>query len=793
MGSSKCEGNSKSPRLVIALSEVPYFVNPPSPPPPPPCSYACDPKGDTAISALPFCDRSLTDEERVEDLISRLTVREKITQLVNTAANVSRLGIPAYEWWGEGLHGVAISPSVNFGGEVPAATSFPQPILTAGSFNTALWNSIGQVVSTEGRAIYNQGRSGLTYWSPNINIVRDPRWGRTQETPGEDPKLTSTYAVYFVKGLQEGHYDGSQTPNIGGPKRLKISACCKHFTAHDLDNWKGYDRNHFDAKVTIQDLEDTYNPPFRSCVEDGRSSSLMCSYNRVNGVPTCADYNFLTETVRNTWGLDGYIVSDCDAVKVMHESIDYAFTAEDAVADALNAGLDLNCGSYLSTYTQSAIGVGKVNSSRIDAALYNLFLVRMRLGMFDGPTNQTYGSLGPGDVCSDAHQELAVEAARQGIVLLKNRNQTLPLYRGGQTTLAVIGPNANASHVMLGNYAGVPCKYITPLQGLVLLGIGDYDKVHYAPGCLDTACADIDHIPHATEVASRADAVVLVVGLTQEQEAEFHDRKTLLLPGHQQDLISAVAGSVLPGRPVVLVVMSGGPVDISFAKADSRIQSILWVGYPGQAGGQAITEIIFGDHNPGGRLPVSWYPEMYTHIDMADMRMRPDNSSGYPGRTYRFHTGPMIYPFGYGLSYTTFAHQFASAPSAVTVPTLQEQMCGSDGGPSGKLLCSEKDRGTCKNSMFTVSVIVQNLGDRGGNHQVLLFSSPPRAGVNGAPLKQLLDFQSVYLSPGAQRELVFSIDPCRHLSRVKEDGSHLLDAGAHVFRVGAIKHSVVFL
>ncbi|CAK9870839.1 unnamed protein product [Sphagnum jensenii] len=752
-------------------------------------SYACDPKGDTAISALPFCDRSLTDEERVEDLISRLTVREKITQLVNTAANVSRLGIPAYEWWGEGLHGVAISPSVNFGGEVPAATSFPQPILTAGSFNTALWNSIGQVVSTEGRAIYNQGRSGLTYWSPNINIVRDPRWGRTQETPGEDPKLTSIYAVYFVKGLQEGHYDGSQTPNIGGPKRLKISACCKHFTAHDLDNWKGYDRNHFDAKVTIQDLEDTYNPPFRSCVEDGRSSSLMCSYNRVNGVPTCADYNFLTETVRNTWGLDGYIVSDCDAVKVMHESIDYAFTAEDAVADALNAGLDLNCGSYLSTYTQSAIGVGKVNSSRIDAALYNLFLVRMRLGMFDGPTNQTYGSLGPGDVCSDAHQELAVEAARQGIVLLKNRNQTLPLYRGGQTTLAVIGPNANASHVMLGNYAGVPCKYITPLQGLVLLGIGDYDKVHYAPGCLDTACADIDHIPHATEVASRADAVVLVVGLTQEQEAESHDRKTLLLPGHQQDLISAVAGSVLPGRPVVLVVMSGGPVDISFAKADSRIQSILWVGYPGQAGGQAITEIIFGDHNPGGRLPVSWYPEKYTHIDMADMRMRPDNSSGYPGRTYRFHTGPMIYPFGYGLSYTTFAHQFASAPSAVTVPTLQEQMCGSDGGPSGRLLCSEKDRGTCKNSMFTVSVIVQNLGDRGGNHQVLLFSSPPRAGVNGAPLKQLLDFQSVYLSPGAQRELVFSIDPCRHLSRVKEDGSHLLDAGAHIFRVGAIKHS----
>ncbi|CAM6007271.1 unnamed protein product [Sphagnum balticum] len=752
-------------------------------------SYACDPKGDTAITALPFCDRSLTDEERVEDLISRLTVREKITQLVNTAANVSRLGIPAYEWWGEGLHGVAISPSVNFGGEVPAATSFPQPILTAGSFNTALWNSIGQVVSTEGRAIYNQGRSGLTYWSPNINIVRDPRWGRTQETPGEDPKLTSTYAVYFVKGVQEGHYDGSQTPSIGGPKRLKISACCKHFTAHDLDNWKGYDRNHFDAKVTIQDLEDTYNPPFRSCVEDGRSSSLMCSYNRVNGVPTCADYNFLTETVRNTWGLDGYIVSDCDAVKVMHESIDYAFTAEDAVADALNAGLDLNCGSYLSTYTQSAIGVGKVNSSRVDAALYNLFLVRMRLGMFDGPTNQTYGSLGPGDVCSDAHQELAVEAARQGIVLLKNRNQTLPLCRGGQTTLAVIGPNANASHVMLGNYAGVPCKYITPLQGLVLLGIGDYDKVHYAPGCLDTACADVDHIPHATEVASRADAVVLVVGLTQEQEAESHDRKTLLLPGHQQALISAVAGSVLPGRPVVLVVMSGGPVDISFAKADSRIQSILWVGYPGQAGGQAITEIIFGDHNPGGRLPVSWYPEKYTHIDMADMRMRPDNSSGYPGRTYRFHTGPMIYPFGYGLSYTTFAHQFASAPSAVTVPSLQEQMCGSDGGSSGKRLCSEKDRGTCKNSMFTVSVIVQNLGDRGGNHQVLLFSSPPRAGVNGAPLKQLLDFQSVYLSPGAQRELVFSIDPCRHLSRVKEDGSHMLDAGAHIFRVGAIKHS----
>ncbi|CAM6032967.1 unnamed protein product [Sphagnum compactum] len=763
--------------------------------------YACNFQVNEALQSLLFCDTSLSDDVRVRDLLDRMTLEEKITQLVNDAPAVPRLGIPSYSWWQEGLHGVA---HVSFAADpaLPHATSFPLPILTAASFNKTLWNQIGQAcaVSTEARAFYNAGIGGLTYWSPVINIVRDPRWGRVQETSGEDPTLTSSYAIYFVKGMQEGGSIAATSSSdittnvsaLSGPRRLKVSACCKHFTAYDLDNWEGADRFHFDAQVTQQDLQDTYNPPFQSCVQEGQSSSLMCSYNRVNGVPTCADYSFLTETVRNNWGLNGYIVSDCDAVQVMHDDTGYAPTVEDAVADALNAGLDLNCGQYLAAFTQSAINKGKVNESRVDEALYQVLLVRMRLGMFDGnPANQQFGSLGPKDVCTDAHQELALEAARQSIVLLKNDGNILPLSQNKK--IAVIGPNANASHVMLGDYEGIPCRYITPLDGLMNFG-GDYQKVHYAPGCADTACEGGDLIPDAVAVALNADTVVLVVGLTQEQETESLDRTSLLLPGFQQDLISAVA-TYANGCPVVLVIMSAGPVDISVAKEDSRIQSIMWVGYPGEAGGQAIANIIFGYHNPGGRLPVSWYPEEYTKIKMTDMHMRPDRSSGYPGRTYRFYTGKTVYDFGYGLSYSTFTHVFTSAPAALIAPTLQEQHCYHQWRASSNsgLKCSEKDRGICQTSNFALTIIVQNVGGMDGKHSLLLFSETPTAGIKGAPLRQQLAFETLYLGAGEQRELTFNIDPCTQLSTVKEDGTYMLDTGTHILTVGSAKHSIAII
>ncbi|MQL96769.1 hypothetical protein Taro_029446 [Colocasia esculenta] len=296
--------------------------------------YACA-RSNPATRYYGFCNSRLSIEQRAQDVVSRLTLQEKISQLGNTAAGVPRLGIPPYQWWSESLHGVSNSgPGVSFNGVLRSATSFPQVILTAASFNPRLWYLIGQAIGTEARAVYNVGEAkGLTFWSPNINIFRDPRWGRGQETPGEDPMTTSKYAVAYVRGLQGDTYQGG---SLG--TGLKASACCKHFTAYDLDRWKGVTRYGFNAVVSAQDLEDTYQPPFRSCVVEGRASGIMCSYNRVNGVPTCADYNLLSRTARGSWGFYGYITSDCDAVQVMRDNHLYARTPEDAVADSLKAG-----------------------------------------------------------------------------------------------------------------------------------------------------------------------------------------------------------------------------------------------------------------------------------------------------------------------------------------------------------------------------------------------------------------------------------------------------------------------
>ncbi|CAN6478266.1 unnamed protein product [Victoria cruziana] len=555
--------------------------------------FACDAGKNADTASFDFCDVSLGIDERAKDLVGRLTLEEKVGFLVNKAGSVSRLGIPAYEWWSEALHGVSyVGPGTHFSQLVPGATSFPMVILSAATFNASLWEEMGKVVSTEARAMYNVGLAGLTYWSPNINIFRDPRWGRGQETPGEDPLLASKYAVHYVRGLQQT--DG------GDPNRLKVAACCKHYTAYDVDNWKGIQRYTFDAQVTKQDMDDTFQPPFKSCVIEGQVASVMCSYNKVNGVPTCADPDLLAGTVRGDWKLDGYIVSDCDSVDVLYNSQHYTKTPEEAAAETIMAGLDLNCGKFLGQYTMGAVKAGILNESAVNTAVTNNFRVLMRLGFFDGdPSKLPYGKLGPKDVCTPQNQELAAEAARQGIVLLKNSKGSLPLSASKTKTLAVIGPNANASKTMIGNYEGVPCKYVTPLQGL-----SAYTSTVYQPGCLSAWCAPNNFQPDAAvKAASAADATVLVIGADQSVEAESRDRVDLTLPGQQQQLVLQVADA--SKGPVILVIMSGGPFDISFAKASDKISSILWVGYPGEKGGTAIADVIFGTYNPSKYLVCS--------------------------------------------------------------------------------------------------------------------------------------------------------------------------------------------
>ncbi|GAV59275.1 Glyco_hydro_3 domain-containing protein/Glyco_hydro_3_C domain-containing protein/Fn3-like domain-containing protein, partial [Cephalotus follicularis] len=742
---------------------------------------------DPSTKTYSFCQTKLPINQRVRDLVSRLTLDEKISQLVNSAPPIPRLGIPGYQWWAEALHGVAdVGPGVRFNGSIHSATSFPQVILTAASFDSYLWYRIGQV--TEARALYNAGQAtGMTFWAPNINIFRDPRWGRGQETPGEDPLVTGKYAVSYVRGVQGDSFHGGKLKG-----HLQASACCKHFTAYDLDNWKGINRFVFDARVTLQDLADTYQPPFQSCIEQGRASGIMCAYNRVNGVPSCADSNLLTKTARQQWGFHGYITSDCDAVSIIHDDQGYAKSPEDAVADVLKAGMDVNCGSYLQQHTKSAVEQKKLPESEVNRALHNLFAVRMRLGLFDGePTKLPFGNIGPGIVCSPGHQVVALEAAQNGIVLLKNSDGILPLPKSNTGSLAVIGPNANSLQTLLGNYAGPQCKSITPLQALQR-----YVKdTVYHQGCDTVQCSSAS-IEEAVSMAKGADHVILIMGLDQTQEREELDRVDLVLPGKQEELITKVAQAAK--KPVVLVLLSGGPIDVSFAKNDGNIGGILWAGYPGEAGGTALAEIIFGDHNPGefidkffmksngrGRLPVTWYPKDFTNVPMTDMRMRPEPASGYPGRTYRFYGGQKVFEFGHGLSYTKYSYEFvhvnqnklyynqSTTTRFIENPNEVRYKPVSELGADAEL-CEMK---------CTVRVGVKNHGEMAGKHPVLLFARHSKP-ENGSPLKQLVGFQSVILSAGEKAELEFMLSPCEHLSRANEEGLMVMEEGTQFLVVG---------
>ncbi|KAJ4878594.1 Beta-D-xylosidase 4 [Raphanus sativus] len=735
--------------------------------------FACDVDTNPSLAGYGFCNTLLKIEYRVADLVARLTLQEKIGFLVSNATGVTRLGIPPYKWWSEALHGVSyVGDATRFLGLVPGATSFPQVILTAASFNVSLFQAIGKVVSTEARAMYNVGSAGLTYWSPNVNIFRDPRWGRGQETPGEDPLLSSKYASGYVKGLQET--DGADA------NRLKVAACCKHYTAYDVDNWKGVERYNFNAVVNQQDMDDTYQPPFKSCVVDGNVASVMCSYNQVNGKPTCADPDLLAGVIRGEWKLNGYIVSDCDSVKVLYEYQHYTKTPAEAAAISINAGLDLNCGSYLGQYTEDAVKAGLVHEAAIDNAISNNFLTLMRLGFFDGdPKKQIYGELGPKDVCTPSNQELAAEAARQGIVLLKNTG-CLPLSPTTTKSLAMIGPNANVTETMIGNYQGIPCKYTTPLQGLA----ATVPATTYLPGCANVACTVAD-VAGATKLAGDADVTVLVMGADKSIEEESRDRVDLNLPGQQEELVTQVAKAAK--GPVLLVIMSGGGFDITFAKNDPKIAGILWVGYPGEAGGIAIADIIFGRYNPSGRLPMTWYPQSYVEkVPMTNMNMRPDTSNGYPGRTYRFYTGETVYSFGDGLSYTKFSHSLVKAPPRVVSLRVEENhVCRSSE-------CQSLDAfgPHCENTVsgFEVQIKVRNGGDREGVHTVFLFTTPPE--VHGSPRKHLLGFEKIRLGKMEEAVVKFNVDVCKDLSVVDENGKRKVGLGQHRLHVGDLKHSL---
>ncbi|WRX09046.1 Glycoside hydrolase family 3 C-terminal domain - like 1 [Theobroma cacao] len=443
-------------------------------------------------------------------------------------------------------------------------------------------------------------------------------------------------------------------------------------------------------------------------------------------------------------------------------------------------GLDLDCGPFLAQHSEDAVKRGLLNDADVNTALSNTLAVQMRLGMFDGePSAQTFGNLGPKDVCTPAHQELALEAARQGIVLLKNHGPSLPLSHLRHRTVAVIGPNSNATVTMIGNYAGVACRYTSPLQG-----IGNYAKTIHQLGCADVACADDKLFSGAIDAARKADATVLVMGLDQSIEAESRDRTGLLLPGRQQDLVSKVA--MASRGSTILVLMSGGPIDVSFAKNDPRIGAILWAGYPGQAGGAAIADVLYGTTNPEGKLPMTWYPQEYvSNLPMTDMAMRSRPIKNYPGRTYRFYKGPLVYPFGHGLSYTNFVHTIASAPKVVTVPLDGRHHSGNT-TVSGKAI--KVNHAKCNKLTIGLQVDVKNTGSKDGTHTMLVFSTTPAG--HWAPQKQLVAFAKVRVPAGAQQRIGINIHVCKFLSVVDGSGVRRIPIGVHNLHIGNVKHSV---
>nr|XP_033513954.1 putative beta-D-xylosidase isoform X1 [Nicotiana tomentosiformis] len=406
----------------------------------------------------------------------------------------------------------------------------------------------------------------------------------------------------------------------------------------------------------------------------------------------------------------------------------------------------------------------------VNYALANTITVQMRLGMFDGP-NGPYANLGPRDVCTPAHQQLALQAAREGIVLLKNIGRALPLSPQRHRTVAVIGPNSDATVTMIGNYAGVPCGYISPLQG-----IARYARTVHQHGCMGVACPGNQQFGVAEVAARHADTTVLVMGLDQSIEAEARDRVSLLLPGYQQELISRVA--MASRGPVVLVLMSGGPIDVTFAKNDPRVSAILWVGYPGQAGGAAIADVLFGAANPGGKLPMTWYPQDYVaKVAMTNMDMRADPARGYPGRTYRFYKGPVVFPFGAGFSYTRFSQSIVSAPAIVSVPTLDMRKTA-----------VRTTHTNCDSLNLHLHIHVKNTGDMDGTHTLLIFSKPPPAAT-----KQLVAFQKVHVAAGAQQRVNININACKHLTVADQFGIRRIFMGEHKIHVGEdINHSITF-
>lgn len=537
--------------------------------------------------------------KRAKELVAQMTLEEKVGQTLYQAPAIPRLGIKAYNWWNEALHGVA---------RAGTATVFPQAIGMAATFDEDLLEQVGDAVSTEARAKFNMQQKaddtdiykGLTFWAPNVNIFRDPRWGRGHETFGEDPYLTSRLGVRYVMGLQ-GHDEDY----------LKAAACAKHFAVHSGPESV---RHEFNAEVSEQDLRETYLPAFKACVQEGKVEAVMGAYNRTNGAPCCGNSYLLQDILRKEWGFEGHVTSDCWAIKDFHEGHLVTSTPVESVSMAMNNGCDLNCGNLFHFLTQ-AVENGMVDEKRLNEAVENLFMARMKLGVLDKKEENPFDKIPYTVVDSEEMRKLNREVARRSVVLLKNENHILPLDKKKLHTIGVIGPNADSRKALVGNYEGTSSRYITVLEGIEDY-VGENVRVLYSEGChlyrdrTSNLAMEHDRDSEVRAVCEASDVVIAVVGLDATLEGEegdtgneygSGDKPNLNLPGLQPDIIRIAKES---GKPVIVVLLAGSAMALSWE--DEHVDAILDGFYPGAQGGAAIAEILFGGANPEGKLPITF-------------------------------------------------------------------------------------------------------------------------------------------------------------------------------------------
>lgn len=647
---------------------------------------------------------------RVKDLVSRLTLKEKVALLGYNSQAVPRLGIPAYNWWNEALHGVARA------GE---ATIYPQAIGMAASFNDDLLKQVATSISTEARAKYNlaiaQDRHiqymGLSFWTPNINIFRDPRWGRGQETYGEDPFLTAHMGTAFVKGLQGDD-----------PRYLKVSATAKHFAVHSGPEAV---RDSFNAIVDEKDLRETYLYAFHSLVTNG-VESVMAAYNRINGVPNAINKTLLTDILRKEWGFKGHVVTDCGALDDVFKTHKTLAGPIETAAAAIKAGINLDCSTILQDDVIKAIDQHLLTEKEVDESLSVLLRTEFKLGFYDDPDQNPYHNYGADSVHNDAHIALARKMAQQSMVLLKNDNNILPLIKSKYSSIMVVGPNAASFDAMLANYSGVSNRVVNFVEGITG-AVGPGTRVGYDLGC------DYKDAKHFGGIwaAGNADVTIAVMGLSPVLEGEAGDaflsnnggdKKDLSLPASEIAYMKELRRDV--HKPIILVITAGSDIDVDAVAPYA--DAIIFAWYPGEQGGNALADIVFGKISPSGHLPLTFYKSINNVPDYKNYHMA--------GHTYRYYKGPVQYPFGFGLSYTSFAY------------SLQNGL--------------KKNYKT--NDTLTISIKVKNTGSMNGDEVVQGYIQYPT--VDRMPYKELKFFKRVSVNSGDEQTVYVKI-PVKELQK----------------------------